>query len=137
MCQKLLIEFNHAAKITCILLCVFLIFITVLITVNLRTSFRCLEHVLLYYFAGISSLTLILLKHLKIVTCSKTLKMPAFLCNLFSHKNSQWHSLRTIHKWSRITYIDFGLIHHRLHSQNIAEITSAKFMFISPDCQNG
>ena len=100
-------------------------------------SFGCLEHVLLHCLAVISSLTLIFLKYLKIVTCSKTLKMPAFLCNLFSNKNSQWHWLPTIYKCSSITYIDFALVHHQLHCENIAKITFAKFMFISSDCQNG
>ena len=115
----------------------FKIFPSVLISVNLTTSFGCLLHVLLSYFAGISFWPLIFMERFKIVMCSQTLKMPAFLCNLFCDQNSEWHSLQHIYKCSSTTYIYLGLVHCRLRCHYLTEITFAEFMFISSDFQNG
>ena len=115
----------------------FFISSSVLISVNLAMSFRCLLHVLLSYFAGISFWLLIFMKRFKIVTCSQTLQMPAFFCNLFYDHNSHWHSLQHIYKCSSTTYIYFGLVHCPLRCHYHTEITFAKSMFISSDFQNG
>ena len=48
-----------------------------------------------------------------------------------------WHSLQSSHKCSSITYIYFGLIHHRLHCKYGLEMTLKKSMFIFSDTQNG